>query len=125
MIRGLGILVGLLFAGEAVSRYLHLPIPGNVIGFALLFLLLISGIVSLDKVEESADLLVKNMLFLFLPAVVSTVTVFGVINRQLAAFVVASFASTFLVMVVSAKVVDLLARRAVEAKARTSRQRGF
>lgn len=111
MVRGLVILLVILFAGEAISAYLHLPVPGNVIGFVLLFLLLLKGVVSVDRVAACADFLVKHLLFLFLPAIVGTMTVFDVINRQLAAFMIASFVSTFLVMACSAKVIELLARR--------------
>ncbi|WP_027190976.1 CidA/LrgA family protein [Fundidesulfovibrio putealis] len=47
-----------------------LPIPGNVIGVAVLFSLLCFGVVKLEHVQEAADFLLKHLVFFFIPIAV-------------------------------------------------------
>ncbi len=42
-----------------------IPIPGNVVGVVVLFLLLCSGLVKLKHVELAADFLLKHLVFFF------------------------------------------------------------
>lgn len=53
--------------GNQIERLFHLPIPGNVIGMVLLFLLLLGGIVKLEHIQEAADFLLKHLVFFFIP----------------------------------------------------------
>lgn len=47
-----------------------LPIPGNVIGVAVLFTLLALGVVKLEHVQEAADFFLKHLVFFFIPIAV-------------------------------------------------------
>ncbi|WP_291440970.1 CidA/LrgA family protein [Desulfovibrio sp.] len=47
-----------------------LPIPGNVLGIIVLFLLLLTGVVKEDHISTAADFLLKHMVFLFVPVAV-------------------------------------------------------
>jgi holin-like protein len=47
-----------------------LPIPGNVVGVLLLFLLLSLGALKLKHVELAADFLLKHLVFFFVPIAV-------------------------------------------------------
>lgn len=53
-------------ASETVA-WLHAPIPGNVVGFIVLFALLCSGIVKTSWLEPTATYLVKHLAFFFIP----------------------------------------------------------
>lgn len=44
----------------------HVPIPGNVLGVIVLFLLLCAGVVKLKHVELAADFLLKHLVFFFM-----------------------------------------------------------
>lgn len=59
------LILSIYFAGELVSKLLHLPIPGNIIGMILLFLLLTSNIVKVEKVEPLANFFRSFSLFLY------------------------------------------------------------
>ncbi|EGW35878.1 CidA/LrgA family protein [Desulfosporosinus sp. OT] len=48
----------------------NIPIPGNVLGMVLLFVLLFTGIIPIAWVEEAADLLLKHLAFFFIPIAV-------------------------------------------------------
>jgi len=41
------------------------PVPGNVLGVIVLFLLLCAGVVKLRHVERAADFLLKHLVFFF------------------------------------------------------------
>jgi len=47
-----------------------LPVPATVLGVIVLFLLLVSGIVKLHHVQDAADLLLKHLVFFFIPVAV-------------------------------------------------------
>lgn len=51
-------------------RTLDLPIPGNVLGIIVLFLLLCSGIVKERYISEAANFLLRHLVFFFVPIAV-------------------------------------------------------
>ncbi|ASA24597.1 CidA/LrgA family protein [Paenibacillus donghaensis] len=55
---------------NALTSFLHIPIPGSIIGMALLFLLLESGILSLNWVEIGATWLLAELLLFFIPSAI-------------------------------------------------------
>lgn len=101
MVRGFAILLALQFLGEAVSKKLALPIPGNVLGMGFLLLLLLLGILRVEWVEEAAELLLSHLALFFVPAGVGVMVYFGLIAKEWLPIVVATFVSTFVVMAVT------------------------
>lgn len=55
---------------NALTSFLHIPIPGSIIGMALLFLLLESGVISLNWVEIGATWLLAELLLFFIPSAI-------------------------------------------------------
>lgn len=70
---GLGLLFGFAALGEGLSRWLHWPLPGSVVGLALLWLALSLKLVRPVWVEEVADALLGVLGLLFVPAAVGLV----------------------------------------------------
>ena len=66
----LAILSGVYWTGTKLAEWSGLPIPGSVMGVMLLFLLLLVGVIKLEQVEEVADVLLKNLMFFFVPVAV-------------------------------------------------------
>lgn len=62
------------FAGEIISKLLHMPIPGNILGMILLFLLLTTNIIKVEKVENLANFFLNHLAFFFIPASVGLMT---------------------------------------------------
>lgn len=56
--------------GYFLVKAFHLPMPGNVIGMVMLFLLLITGVVKLSWIEDASSLLIKHLAFFFIPIAV-------------------------------------------------------
>ncbi len=72
-LRGLALLLLLQAAGEGLVHTLHLPLPGPVVGLALLLPAL--GIARVrEPVAACAELLLANMSLLFVPIGVGVIT---------------------------------------------------
>jgi holin-like protein len=57
--------------GEGIARLSGLPVPGGVIGMALVLLLLVTGKISLRSMRGGAQWLLADMLLFFVPAVLA------------------------------------------------------
>jgi holin-like protein len=64
---GFVILVACFYVGNVVKEWLHLIIPGNVLGLFLLIGLLSSGVLPLSFVEQAAAWLLFILPVLFVP----------------------------------------------------------
>ena len=63
----LALLLGFQALGEIVAALTGVPIPGPVIGMALLTVSLTRGWISPDRVRPATDPLLRHMTFLFVP----------------------------------------------------------
>lgn len=81
---------------NALTPYLHIPIPGSIIGMILLFLLLESGIVRLNWVEAGASWLLAELLLFFIPSAIGVMKYTSLLEADglqvLAVVVVGTFA---------------------------------
>ena len=82
-LRQLGVLLACCAAGDALSILLRGALPGNVLGLTLLLLLLALGWVRPHHVEDTADFLLQNMAFFFLPACLGVLEVFAQIKSEI------------------------------------------
>lgn len=73
MLHAFAILLSLQLAGEALVRAVGSPLPGPVIGMALLFLFLVARIPLPQATQETSDGLLKHLSLLFVPAGVGVV----------------------------------------------------
>ncbi len=101
MLQGMVLLLAFQFAGEGLSTLFALPIPGNVIGMALMLLALSCGWVKVTWLQEAADLLLSYMAMFFVPAGVGVMLYFDLIGREWLPIIAATVISTFVVMAVT------------------------
>ena len=106
-----GLLTAIFLLGSALAQRLPWPVPGNVVGLAILLVLLLSGAVRLVWEEVGADFLVGNLLLFFIPAAVGIVQYTGLVETHGLGLVLIIGASTALVMAASGLAADWLARR--------------
>ncbi len=116
LFEGFAILLLMQSTGTFLSNYFNLILPGNLVGLLLLFLALVLKIIKLDQVEETAGLLLDNMMALFIPLNVGLITILPRIRQEWLAVMVSLLASTVIVMVVTAKVVEFSERGRKNAK---------
>lgn len=106
-----GFLAAFWLAGEALARLTHLPVPGGVLGLALVLLLLAVGGLETVQLRRGAHWLLAEMLLFFVPAVLAVLDhreFLGLLGLKLLAAVLLG---TLAVMGGTGLVVDLCCRR--------------
>ncbi|BDG04967.1 CidA/LrgA family protein [Anaeromyxobacter oryzae] len=93
-------------AGAGLSALLGLPIPGPVVGMALLLLALRVGLVRAEWFEAGTGWLFRHMLLFFVPAAVGAVQYPELLGAEGLRVLAVVAASTVLVMVSTGCVVD-------------------
>ena len=83
-------------AGQIVSVLIGGLVPGNVLAMVILFLLLAFKVIQLDSVAETADFMLANMAFLFVPATVSIFFDYEVFAEYLVKLLVVCLITTVL-----------------------------
>jgi holin-like protein len=107
---GLGLLVALNRAGEWLVGAAHVPIPGSVVGMLALTALIELGVLPLRLIRPAAELLVRHLALLYVPAGVALIAYVAVVRQDLLAIAVAALASLVAVLAVVGVLVQRLAR---------------
>ena len=103
VLQGLAILLTLQSAGEALSRLLHLPYPGPVIGMVLLLVALRWPAVQ-QRVQTVASFLLSHLSLLFVPVGVGVITQLGLVAEHGLQLLLVIVASTWIGLAVTALV---------------------
>lgn len=96
------IIIAINFAGEFLSKTLSLPLPGSIVGMLLLLALLLLGWLKEEHIAETANFILKNMPFFFIPACVSIMVSYKYLEGNLATTLITVMLSTIFVMVITA-----------------------
>ncbi len=104
------IILAISFVGEALKYFLPLPIPASIYGMVLLFILLLTGVVKLDDVQDVGKFLIEIMPVMFIPAGVGLMASWGVLKPMLVPMVVIIVVSLVLVMGISGRITQRVIR---------------
>ncbi|MDR3597631.1 CidA/LrgA family protein [Clostridium sp.] len=74
------IILGIYLVGEVLSSALHLPVPGNILGMVILFILLCTKVVKVENISNVTDFLLNHLSFFFIPAGVGLMTSLDIIK---------------------------------------------
>lgn len=105
------LILAICFIGEVLNKIFNLPIPGNVLGMIILLILLSTGVVKLEKIEEISNFLLEHLAFFFIPAGVGLISCFGLIKGNLIGIIFITLISTIIIMAVTGLTVQLLKKR--------------
>lgn len=119
------IILGFSFVGELIHAALPLPVPASVYGLVLLFVCLQAGIVKLNQVEQAADFFLQIMPVLFISASVSLMNIISDILGSLAAIVIITAVSTFVVMGVTGKTAQFMIEKKERKERKEARKHGL
>ncbi|WP_322906307.1 CidA/LrgA family holin-like protein [Paenibacillus campi] len=113
---GKGILQVALLMGfsellNLLVSWLHLPVPGSIIGIAILFILLQSGIIKLEWIEIGASWLLAELLLFFIPSAVGVMNYIPMLEQDGVRIMVIVICSTILVMASSGLLAAILSKR--------------
>ncbi|MCD9569742.1 CidA/LrgA family protein [Pseudomonas protegens] len=110
LILELAVLLAIYFLGCQLSSWLPWPIPGGVMGLALLLLAFALGWVKPAALQLGAGLLMAEMLLFFIPALMSLLDYGGLLRQDGWRILLVIGVSTLLVMLVTALTVELVCR---------------
>jgi len=111
----LSIIFAFYLTGEGVSLLLPFTFPGSVIGMLLLFLALSRKWLSLEDIAHISDFLLKHMALFFIPAGVSVMNSFSLIEAYLFPITATLLISTVFMLAFIALLVDFLVKRVKNA----------
>lgn len=108
-----GILILLVFygVGTLANKWLHIPLPGNLLGMLLLTLALCKGWIRMDWVEKASGFLIRHMMLFFVPIIAGVASYMGLISQDPWPILVSLLVGPFLVMIVSGRVVQWYVNR--------------
>lgn len=103
-LRVIALLLACQLIGEVVARATKIPVPGPVLGMALLWAGLMAARRLPDSLERVAQGLLGNLSLLFVPAGVGVIRHLDILRSQWLPIAAATIGSTVLTMVVTAGV---------------------
>lgn len=106
----LSVLLAIYLLGCQLALWLSWPIPGGVIGLALLLLVFAFGWVKPAALQLGAGLLMAEMLLFFIPALMSLLDYGALLRQDGWRILLVIGISTLLVMLVTAFTVELACR---------------
>jgi holin-like protein len=110
MIHALVVILGMQLAGEAVARSLGLPVPGPVLGLALLLGLMAALPRLVDLVRPTASVILAHLALLFVPAGVGVVGHLRTLGAEAGPLALALVVSTVLAIAAGGLTFRLVAR---------------
>ena len=115
MLNAITLLLVFQLAGEAIVLFFTLPVPGPVIGMALLFAALAWRGGPPVALRETAQNLLQHLSLLFVPAGVGVIAYLPLIADQWGMIVAALLVSVTVTIALTAATMSWLARRAAAA----------
>jgi holin-like protein len=111
MLGALTLLLLFQLAGEVIAQFFALPVPGPVIGMALLFAALVIRDGAPDSLRTTANNLLQHLSLLFVPAGVGVMVHFSRLGDEWPAIVAALLVSTFVTLGVTGLLLCALLKR--------------
>lgn len=104
-------ILAISFAGEMLKFCLPFPISGSIYGMILLFILLITGCVKVEQINDTGKFLLDIMPILFIPSAVGIMTKLKELQEIWWQIIVITIATTIIVMVVSGLITQIIIRK--------------
>lgn len=110
------IIIGFSFLGEMLHYIIQLPIPPSIYGIVLLFAALQRKWIKVKDIREVSTFLIAVMPVMFIPAAVGLVDSWNLIKSHIAAYIIVTVLSTFIVMGTAGAVTQFVIRKNKEKK---------
>lgn len=105
------IIFGIYLVGELLSSVFRLPIPGNILGMVILFILLCTKTIKVDNISNVTNFLLDHLAFFFIPAGVGLMTSIGIIKSTWWQILIVCISTTIIVMGVTGIIVQTISRK--------------
>ena len=88
--------------GYLVSKLLPFSFPASVISMLIMLLLMLFHVIRPESIKETAEMLLGNMAFFFIPAGVNIIEHYDLIKGDLLSLFAVCFLSTFITFAITA-----------------------
>ncbi len=105
------IILGITLAAELLHAVLPLPVPAGIYGMVLLLVLLLTGVLKLEKIQRAGKFLLEIMPVMFIPAAVGLMGIVGERNGALIPVAIIVVLTTVIVMAVTGRTAQGIIRR--------------
>ncbi|MDO4605108.1 MAG: CidA/LrgA family protein [Helcococcus sp.] len=118
-IRQIAIIFTITFLGEILKEILPIPfpIPSSVYGLILMLISLLTKIIKIEDIKESAYFFISIMPIMFIPPAINIITIWPTIQSKLLAYFAICIISTLVVMISSGvltqKIIDTMEKKNV------------
>jgi len=102
------IILFISFLGEILHTLIPLPVPASVYGLVLMLAALVTGILKLGQVRETAAFLIEIMPVMFIPAGVGLMESWSSLQPVWLPVILITILTTVLVMAVTGKVTQAM-----------------
>ena len=104
------IIMIIAFMGECVKELLPFKIPGSVYGLAIMLVGLMSGVIKLESVKDTAEFFIAVLPVMFVAPSVGLLSAWPQLKSILLPFCIIAVISTFVVMIVTGRVSQMVIR---------------
>ena len=105
------IIFGIYLLGVLITDITGVPIPGNVIGMVILFLLLYLKVIKVEQISTISNFFLDHLAFFFIPAGVGLISSFSVIKNIWLQLLIVCFVTTAITMICTGLVVQKIANK--------------
>ncbi|MGL4655979.1 MAG: CidA/LrgA family protein [Sarcina sp.] len=106
LLREMLLVLAIYFVGEFLSKGLHLPLPGNILGMIILLILLCTKVVKVEQVDNVSTFLLDHLAFLFIPAGVGVLNAMNVLDGHIIQLLIIVVTSTMVIMAATGTIVQ-------------------
>lgn len=112
----IGILTIFYYMGVGIVSYLHIPLPGSVIGLLLLALSLNFKIIKVEYIQDGAGFLIGILTLFFIPATVGVIDYPELMTITGLLIILAVIVSTLISIYVTGLLTQLIEKREIAKK---------
>ncbi len=105
------IIIAISFIGEFLKYVLPLPVPASIYGMVLMFAALLTGVLKLDDVKDTAKFLIEIMPLMFIPAGVGLMVSWNTLRPLLIPVAIITVVTIITVMIVSGHTAQFVLKR--------------
>ena len=105
------IIFGIYLLGVLITDITGVPIPGNVIGMVILFLLLYLKVIKVEQISTISNFFLEHLAFFFIPAGVGLISSFSVKKNIWLQLLIVCFVTTAITMICTGLVVQKIANK--------------
>lgn len=107
-IKQLMIILLFSFIGELLNSIIPLSIPASIYGMILLFIALVTKIIKLEQIEDTAEYLLSIMLIFFVPSAVGIIDTFFTYQNSMLPIIIIVIISTIIVLIITGIISQLV-----------------